>query len=106
MVCSPKEARLKQYCSNQVSSTAASILAAGQVSPDNLLLTLIDPWFVLLKRLDSKQDCSYQVSSTAASILAAGQVGPEHFLLTDRSMVCSSREARLKQDCFKKSFFH
>ena len=82
MVCSPKETSLKHDYYNQVSSTATYNLAAGQVSPDNLLLILIDPWFALLKRLDSKQDCSKKVSSTASSILAAGQVSPDNLLLT------------------------
>ena len=53
MICSPKEARLIQDYSSKVSPIASSILAAGHVSPDHLLLTLIDPWFILLKRLDS-----------------------------------------------------
>ena len=55
MVCSTKEAKLKHVYSIKVSSTASSILATGQVSPDHPLLNLIDLWFVLLNRLDSKK---------------------------------------------------
>ena len=51
----PKESRLKQGSSKQVSVTASSLLAAGQVSPDQLLLTLIDPWSFFQKRLDSNK---------------------------------------------------
>ena len=70
MVCSPKEARLKQDFSYKVSSIASFILAAGQVSRDHLLLTSIDPWFVLLKRLDSNKTLHKKVSPSASFILA------------------------------------
>ena len=64
----------------QLSSIASSILAAGQVGPDWLLLTLIDPWSFLLKRLDSNKTHLKVVSSIASLILAAGQVGPDWLL--------------------------
>ena len=82
MVYSSKEARLKHDHSQKVSFSASSILAVGQVSSDNLLLTLIDLWFVLLKKLDSNKTIPKKGSFSASSILAAGQVSPHHLLLT------------------------
>ena len=66
----------------KVSSIAYSTLAAGQVGPDRLLLTEIDPWSFVVKRLDTNKTLLGKVSSIASSTLAAGQVGPDWLLLT------------------------
>ena len=48
MVFSLNESRIREDCSRQVLCTASSFLAVGQVDPELLLLTLIDPWSSLL----------------------------------------------------------
>ena len=51
VVSSPKAASNIQDSIRKVSSNPSFIPAAGQVSPDHHLLTLIDLWFLLLMRL-------------------------------------------------------
>ena len=55
MVCPPEWSRLRKDDPDKFTCTASSFLAAGQVGPDIPLLTLIDPWFVLLNGLDSEK---------------------------------------------------
>ena len=54
VVCFSIDSRLRKDHVNQISCTASSILVVGQVGQDLLLLTWIDPCFILLKSLDLK----------------------------------------------------
>ena len=81
MVCSPKEARLKQAYSLRYIQLLLLILAAGQVGPDHLLLTLIDPRFDLLKKLDSNKPTEKKFLLLLLQfLLASGQVSPDYLL--------------------------
>ena len=53
VVCFSIDSRLRKDHVNQISCTSSSILVVGQVGQD-LLLTWIDPCFILLKSLDLK----------------------------------------------------
>ena len=68
----------------------------GQVGPETLLLTLIDPCNILLKRLNSKQHHPEQVSSIVSSELLRVRSVQIPSVEFDRHLQYSSKEAGLK----------